>query len=215
MGFSASMKPGSSFSPFLRKLDLDLKADENRHRMLSRLLSAIVIRLACLCAAPPSLSQTESRLGTLVPPQIQSTSPDPSDFEVKSSDTGGFLVRRKGTSNWERSSTVNEPVAVGLLAGTQKVYIDTKSVKTPQALHTEEPDFPKRQLKSHMQWQVSLYVVVDDRGKVRFPTVDESPGADFSSAAIKAVGKWSFQPATLNGVPVPVLINVTTVFTRY
>ena len=183
--------------------------------MLSRLRSAIVIWLACLCAALPSLSQTESRVGTVVPPQIQSTSPDLSDFEVKSSDTGGFLVRRKGTSNWERSSTVNEPIAVGLLDGTQKVYIGTKSVKPPQALHTQEPEFPKRQLRSHVQRRVSLYVVVDDRGKVRFPTVDESPGADFSNAAIKAVEKWGFQPATLNGVPVPVLINVTSVFTHY
>jgi hypothetical protein len=108
--------------------------------MPSRLLSAIVIWLAWLCAALPSLSQTESPLGTVVP-QIQSTSPDLSDFEVKSADTGGFLVRRKGTPNWERSSTVNEPVAVGLLNGTQKVYIDTESVKPQQALHTEEPEF--------------------------------------------------------------------------
>lgn len=170
--------------------------------MLSRLRSAIVIWLACFCAALPSLTQTESRVGTVVPPQIQRTPPDLTDFEVKSSDTGGFLVRRKGTSNWERSSTVDEPIAVGLLDGTQKVYIGTKSVKPQQALHTEEPEFPKRRLKSHVQWRVSLYVVVDDRGKVRFPTVDESPGADFSNAAIKAVEKWSFQPATLNGVPV-------------
>ena len=201
------------FSPITkRKLDLVLEAGENRHRMLSRLLSAILIWLAGLCAAVPSLSQTESHVGTVVPPQIQSTSPDLSDFEVKSSDTG-FLVRRKGTSNWERSYTVSEPIAVGLLDGTQKVYISTKSVKSPQVLHTQEPEFPKRQLKSHVR--VSLYVVVDDRGKVRFPTVDESPGADFSNTAIKAVEKWSFQPATLSGVPVPFLINVTSVFTRY
>jgi TonB family protein len=180
--------------------------------MLSRLLSAILIWFACLCAAVPALSQTESPVGNVVPPQIQSTSPDLSDFEVRSSDTG-FLVRRKGTSNWERSSTISEPIAVGLLDGTQKVYISTKSVKSPQVLHTQEPEFPKRQLKSHAR--VSLYFVVDDRGKVRFPTVDESPGPDFSNAAIKAVEKWSFQPATINGVPVPVLINVTSVFTRY
>jgi len=166
----------------------------------------------------PSLSQTESRVGTVVPLQIQSSSPDLSDFELKSSDTGGFLVRRKGTSNWERSSTVNEAVAVGLLDGTQKVYIDTNSVQPPQALHTQEPEFPMGQLRSQKKGaksRVSLYVVVDEHGKVRFPTVGESPGADFSNAAIKAVEKWRFQPATLNGVPVPVLINVTSVFTHY
>lgn len=154
------------------KLDLVLEAGENKRRMPSRLLSAILIWLSCLCAAVPSLSQTESHGGTVVPPQIQSTSPDLSDFEV-TSDTGGFLVRRKGTSNWERSYTVSEPIAVGLLDGTQKVYIGTKSVKSPQVLHTQDPEFPKRQLKSHVR--VSLYLVVDDHGKVRFPTVDESP----------------------------------------
>lgn len=182
--------------------------------MLSRVPSRIEVCLACLCVAMPALSQQQAGDASMVPPQIQSTSTDISDFEVKLSG-GGFLVRQKGTSKWERGSGVNEAIAVGLLDGTQKVYIGTKAIKPPKALHTQEPEYPEHERRSHIQGQVSLRVVVDDHGVVRFPAVDVSPGPEFSKAAIEAVKKWSFQPAKLNGVPVAVLIIVATDFRLY
>jgi protein TonB len=62
---------------------------------------------------------------------------------------------------------------------------------------------------------VSLHLVVDDRGLVRSPTVDASPGPEFTKAAIEAAKRWRFEPAKLNAQPVAVLINITMEFRLY
>jgi TonB family protein len=181
--------------------------------MLSRLGLIIAVCLAGLCAPKSALPQKEAGNGNIVPPQIQSTSTDLSDFEVKLSG-GEFLVRHRA-SKWKRSSTLNEPIAVGLIDGTQKIYIGTKAIRPPKAIHLQEPDYPESKRRSRIEGQVSLHLVVDDRGVVRFPMVDASAGPEFSNAAIEAVKKWSFQPVKLDGVPIAVLIHVTTDFRLY
>ncbi len=171
----------------------------------------ITVCLAGLCAAASALPPQEPDTASTVPPQIQSTSAPFSDFEVRISG-GEFLVRQKGTSEWKRSSTLNETIAVGLLDGTQKVYLGTKTIKPPKPRRMEPPEYPDSERRSHIGSHVSLHLVVDDRGAVRFPTVDVSPGPEFTNAVIEAVRKWSFEPAKLNGQSVAVLINVTTEF---
>src|SRR4051812_30532992 len=118
----------------------------------------ISVCLACIFAANPILSQEIADAENIIPPQIQRTDTGISGFELKF-DADGFLVRRKGTSKWERSSKVNEPIAVGLLDGTQKVYLDTKAIR-PKALHTPAGEYPESERRSHIQGQVSLSVVV-------------------------------------------------------
>jgi outer membrane biosynthesis protein TonB len=53
-----------------------------------------------------------------------------------------------------------------------------------------------------------LHLVVDDKGIVRLPTVDESASPAFAKAAIEAVNKWTFEPAKFDGQPVAVLVRV-------
>jgi TonB family protein len=145
---------------------------------------------------------------------IQTAPKSQSDFERKIVQ-GEFLVRRKGTLEWQRSSKLSDPIAVGFVDGDHKIYVATKAIKPPKALHMEDPDYPPSEKKSGKDGQVSLHVVVDDHGLVRFPTVDASPSPEFTKAAIEAINKWTFEPSKLNGHPVAVLINVTMVFGRY
>ena len=141
------------------------------------------------------------------------TAPTPLfDFEVKIAQ-GEFFVRQKGTREWKRSSKLNEPIAVGSVDGDQhKIYVGTKGLKPPKALRTEGPEFPPSERKSGKHGQVLLHIIVDDHGAVRFPTVDASPGPEFTSSALKSVNRWKFEPAKLKGRPVAALVAITMVF---
>jgi TonB family protein len=137
----------------------------------------------------------------------------PSEFEVKVVQ-GSLLVRKKGTSKWIEPSKLNEPVAVGHADG-QKVYVATKVIRPPKARHTQSPDYPESERKSGREGWVSLHIVVDEQGTVRFPTADESPGPQFTESAIEAVKKSTFEPAKLNGQPVAALVSVSMEFRLY
>jgi TonB family protein len=140
------------------------------------------------------------------------TAPVPlSDFDLKIVQ-GVFFVRQKGTVEWKRSSKLSEPIAVALVDGDHKLYVPTKAINPPKALHMEDPDYPPSEKKSAKDGQVSLHIVVDDHGLVRFPTVDATPNAEFTSAALEAINKWRFEPAKLNGQPVAVLVIITMAF---
>ena len=142
---------------------------------------------------------------------IQAAETSPSDFELKISQ-GDFFVRRKGTLKWTRSSELSEPVAIGLLDRSRKVYVKTKAIKPPKAKHVPDPEYPASERRSKMEGYVSLHVVVDDHGLVRVPIVDVSPSPEFAASAIEALKKWTFEPASLEGQPVAILINVTMEF---
>jgi periplasmic protein TonB len=148
-------------------------------------------------------------------PEIQAPSTPAIDFEVKIVPGKGILVRRKGTDDWMQSSKLTDPIAVGWLDETSKIYVASKAIKPPKAKHLQDPDYPESERKSAKEGRAFLHIVVDDQGKVRLPTVDSSPSPEFAKAAIEAVKKWTFEPAKLNGQPVAVLIPVEMEFRLY
>jgi TonB family protein len=162
----------------------------------------------------PAVAQQKTVNETTVQPGTQTTTTWVPDFDVKI-DQGEFLVRRKGTLEWKRSSQFSEPVTVGFLDSNQKIYVATKSVKPPKATHMEDPDYPASERNSGKEGRVSLHIVVDDHGAVRDAIVDAGPGPEFAKASIAAVKKWTFQPAKLNGQAVAVLVSVTMQFQLY
>ena len=70
-----------------------------------------------------------------------STASDAADYEVKIQ-KGDFLVRRKGTSEWKASAKLSEPIVVGSLDESRKIYVGTKALKPPKAIHMEPPGYP-------------------------------------------------------------------------
>jgi TonB family protein len=178
--------------------------------------SASRLAIMLLFAVPPSLwPSVPIQQGANSTGEVRSTSPttpaSPSDFEVKFAQ-GEVLVRQKGTSEWKPSSKLSEPVAVGVMDGDHKIYVGTKGIKPPKPTHMQPADYPPNEANLGMKRWVSLHIVVDEHGAVRFPSVDASPGPGFTQAALEAVKKWTFESAKLNNQPVAVLVSITMYF---
>lgn len=177
---------------------------------------AIGLSIVLLYAAPRCFSASvQMQKGDDSAGQVQSSDHTTAvllpDFEVRFAQ-GEVLVRQKGTSEWKQSSKLNEPVAVGVMDGDHKIYVGTKAIKPPKPTHMQPADYPPGETSSGMKRWVSLHIVVDEHGAVRFPSVDGSPGQAFTQAALEAVKKWTFAPAKLNNQPVAILVSITMYF---
>ena len=172
---------------------------------------AIGLTIVLLCVAPRCFPVSASgQQGAEPTGQVQfsdQATPLP-DVEVKFAQ-GDVLVRQKGASEWVQSSKLNEPLAVGVMDGDQKIYVGKKGLKPPKPTHMQSADYPPGETSSGMKRWVWLHIIVDEHGAVRFPTVEASPGPGFTKAALDTVKKWSFEPAKLNNQPVAVLVSVT------
>lgn len=82
----------------------------------------------------------------------------------------------------------------------------------PREINAPKPKYPKRERKAHHEGTVTLAIVVNPDGSATNIAVLHSLGDDFDKAAIEAVKRWRFSPATKDGKPVAVKIAVETVF---
>jgi TonB family protein len=81
-------------------------------------------------------------------------------------------------------------------------------VTFPKALHVVNPVYSDAARKSKFEGYVSLGVVVGTDGKPRSVWVVRVLGEGLDENTIEAVRQWIFTPATKEGKPVPILINV-------
>jgi protein TonB len=88
-------------------------------------------------------------------------------------------------------------------------------VTAPRAIYTPDPDYSDQARKAKCQGAVLLWLVVGADGHPRDIRVQRSPGMGLDEKAVEAVRQWRFQPATLNGRPVAVQINVEMSFRLY
>ena len=80
---------------------------------------------------------------------------------------------------------------------------DTK----PTPVRTPPPDYPEDLRASNVEGMVLLTVSINEKGEVSACVVSKSSDKRFETAAIEAVRKWRFRPATKNNTPVS--CNVT------
>jgi TonB family protein len=85
-------------------------------------------------------------------------------------------------------------------------------VTFPKALHVVNPEYSDAARKSKLEGYVSLGVVVGTDGKPRSVWFVRVLGEGLDENAIEAVRQWIFTPATKEGKPVPVLINLAIPF---
>lgn len=79
---------------------------------------------------------------------------------------------------------------------------------TPPKLHKfVEAKYPTDKQAAGIEAKVVLSIEVGDDGKVGTVEVVTPAGPDFDAAALAAVKQFEFEPATLDGVPVPVKIH--------
>jgi TonB family protein len=82
-------------------------------------------------------------------------------------------------------------------------------VKAPVVAKRVEPVYPDQARMMRLSGIVILESLIDEQGVIHDVRVIKSLTPDFDMAAFDAVRQWSFEPATQDGKPVPVLFHIT------
>jgi TonB family protein len=104
-------------------------------------------------------------------------------------------------------------LAAGLVSTANAQNADAQGVEpgkglTPPKLHKfVEAVYPVDKQKSGVEAKVVLSIEVGDNGKVGSVEVVGSAGPDFDAAAVAAAKQFEFEPATMDGVAIPVKIQ--------
>jgi periplasmic protein TonB len=88
-------------------------------------------------------------------------------------------------------------------------------VQAPRAIETPDPEYSEEARKAKFQGTVVLWLIVDQTGHPHDIRVSRSVGMGLDQKAIEAVRRWRFEPATKDGQPVAVQINVEVNFRLY
>lgn len=86
------------------------------------------------------------------------------------------------------------------------------NVTEPIAVHHVDPTYPDSARGLHAGGKVVVEIVVGKDGRVKDAAVRKGVYWALDDAALAAVRKWEFEPATLDGKPVEVIFDVTFVF---
>ena len=88
------------------------------------------------------------------------------------------------------------------------VYQVGGSVTPPVAIHTADPKYSKQARTAMFSGQVVVSMIVGTDGKPHNVHILRGAGMGLDEEAIKAVEQYRFKPATQNGKPVAVYVNV-------
>ncbi len=92
------------------------------------------------------------------------------------------------------------------------LYTVGGNVSAPRVLYDPDPDFSDQARRARFQGTVLLWLVVGTDGRAHDVRVARSLGMGLDEQAVAAVNTWRFDPARLNGRPVPVQIQVAVSF---
>jgi TonB family protein len=115
-----------------------------------------------------------------------------------------------------RCYAMNPALKYGDRHCTPRVAVDEKreSVKkgiatAPRPISDPDPFYTQDALRAHLQGMVVLEVEVTGTGSVENISVIRPLGLGLDEAAVNAVSKWKFKPATRNdGTPARVVVNI-------
>ncbi len=86
------------------------------------------------------------------------------------------------------------------------------NVLAPKRVYSPDPHYPEEARHARVQGVVILQTVIDKAGQVTDVKVLKGLPSGLTEAAVEAVSKWRFEPATLEGKPVAVFYLVTVSF---
>ena len=85
-------------------------------------------------------------------------------------------------------------------------------IKEPRKTKEVKPVYPEIARKARIEGVVILEITVDKQGNVKDVKVLRPLPMGLTEAAVDAVRQWKYEPSTLNGRPVEVLVTVTVRF---
>jgi protein TonB len=140
-----------------------------------------ILRAAATASAAPVAKPTQ----TVVPPEPQPVEPTP----VEQPAVVQTAVEQPPVERPPVKQTPVEPLAV--------------VVAPAVVLERVDPDYSRKAMKGIDEpIEIILRVQIDERGRIARVLVDQGiPGSQLEAAAVSAVLRWKFQPATENGVP--------------
>lgn len=86
-------------------------------------------------------------------------------------------------------------------------------VKAPNKISAPQPQYTEIARKARIQGVVIVQAIINKQGDVTDVKVLKGLPMGLDQAAVEAIRKWKFEPATLNGKPVDVYYNLTVNFT--
>lgn len=86
---------------------------------------------------------------------------------------------------------------------------------SPRAVYAPNPQYTDKARKAKINGTVLLQLTVTSEGEARDVKVTKSLTPDLDQKAVEAVRSWKFKPATKNGKPITVAINVEATFSLY
>jgi TonB family protein len=105
---------------------------------------------------------------------------------------------------------------IGILEGNRYVYrVHLGEVEPPRPLHTPDPHYTPNARLSGLQGTTVLKVILNENGSPEIIEISKALGEGLDLEALDAVSQWRFDPATMNGKPVAVMINVQVNFKLY
>jgi len=89
------------------------------------------------------------------------------------------------------------------------------NVLPPRATYTPEPEFSEQARRAKFQGVVILKIVINKAGNVVRVRLERALGMGLDQNAMEGVERWRFSPATRNGQPVAVQMNIEVSFNLY
>ncbi len=94
----------------------------------------------------------------------------------------------------------------------EKIFIAGGEIERPERIRYVQPRYPEIARVARKEGQVILQATIDKRGDVVDVKVLKSLPMGLMEEAVKAVRQWRYQPSTVDGRPVAVLMTVTVYF---
>ena len=95
------------------------------------------------------------------------------------------------------------------------VYEIGNGVKAPRPVSTPDAEYTDRARKKKINGTVIVAMIVTPEGNVRDVKVIKTLDKDLDKQALAAVSKWTFEPATKEGIPVAVHLKAEVSFRLY
>ncbi len=89
---------------------------------------------------------------------------------------------------------------------------EKENVSAPKPIHTPDPEYSEEARRKHVNGDVLLWVVIDEKGSVARVRMNRCLGSGLDEQAVQAVSQWKFEPATKDSKPVAVQLNIEVSF---
>lgn len=122
--------------------------------------------------------------------------------EVNVIETGQYEAKAKDSPHFE-SSGFTDKETIGAGDGRQSQDTDFQVDHLPVKIYAPNPEYPLQARRNNWEGVAVLKILIETDGFVRKVTVLQSSGYELlDRAAVKAVKRWRYRPALVNGIAV-------------